>query len=390
MAITLTLGLLTGLSLGLNGWQWLAARRFPLHQTGQATGDQPGITLFKPLKGCDEHTVRCLESWFQQDYRGPIQVLLGVASEQDPAYALVQRLLAAHPPADARLVVCPDALGVNAKVSTLIQLHRLARHDVLVVSDADVQVPANLLAQAVAPLHDPHVGLVHCFYRLLHATTWAMRWEAFAVNADFWSQVLQGQTLWPLDYALGAVMVTTRSHLEKIGGFECLVDFLADDYQLGHRIARNGARIELCPIVVDCWSQPLSWTQVWRHQLRWARTIRISKPAPYAASLLSNASLWPALWFGFHPTAITCAVLAVCLSLRIATGMNLLQRMTRRPSPWHLVWLIPLKDVLQVLLWLLAFTGQQVEWKGVSYRIHRGGQFLKTSAAIDKAVGRKR
>lgn len=389
MAINLTLGLLTVLSLGLTLWQWLAARRFPLHQPGHTPSDQPGITLFKPLKGCDEHTARCLESWFQQNYRGPIQVLLGVASEQDPAWALVKQLLSVYSQADARLVVCPDALGVNGKVSTLIQLHRLARHEVLVISDADIQVPANLLAQAVAPLRDPRVGLVHCFYRLLNSTTWAMRWEAFAVNADFWSQVLQGQTLWPLDYALGAVMVTTRRHLEKIGGFESLADFLADDYQLGHRLARNGARIELCPIVVDCWSASLSWRQVWRHQLRWARTIRISKPAPYAASLLSNASLWPALWFGFHPTAIVGAVLAICLALRIATGMNLQQRMIRQPAPWYLVWLIPLKDVLQVFLWLLAFTGQRVEWKGVSYRIGRGGQLVKSSA-IAKAGDRTR
>jgi ceramide glucosyltransferase len=390
MAITLTLGLLTGLSLCLTIWQWLAARRFPLHQLDPAAGNQPGVTLFKPLKGCDEHTVRCLESWFQQDYRGPIQVLLGVASEQDPACAPVQRLLATHAQVEARLVVCPNVLGVNGKVSTLIQLHRLARHNVLVVSDADVQVPAHLLAQAVLPLRDPQVGLVHCFYRLGHATTWAMRWEAFAVNADFWSQVLQGQTLWPLDYALGAVMVTPRAHLEKIGGFESLANFLADDYQLGHRLARNGARIELCPIVVDCWSPPLGWRQVWRHQLRWARTIRMSKPAPYAASLLSNATLWPALWFGFHPTVIAGAVFAACLGFRLATGMNLLKRMTRQPSPWHLLWLIPLKDVLQVFLWLMAFTGQRVEWKGVPYRIRRGGQFVKASTTIDKPEDMKK
>ena len=379
MVITLLLGLLTGLSLALTGWQWLAARRFPLHLPGPVPDKQPGITVFKPLKGCDAYTRQCLESWLGQDYRGPIQVLLGVASESDPAVSLGQQLMAAHSQADVRLVVCPEALGANGKVSTLIQLHRLARHDLFVVSDADVQVPPNLLAQATAPLRDPQVGLVHCFYRLRTANTWAMRWEAFAINADFWSQVLQGQTLWPLDYALGAVMATTRSHLAKIGGFEPLADFLADDYQLGHRMARSGSRIELCPIVVDCCSPSLTWSQVWRHQLRWARTIRISQPAPYAASLLSNASLWPALGLGFHPSLIAGAALVVCLGLRIATGMNLLQRMNRQPSPWHLVWLIPLKDFLQIFLWLAAFTGQQVEWKGVRYRIGREGRLVKLS-----------
>ena len=130
-----------------------------------------------------------------------------------------------------------------------------------------------------------------------------MQWEAIAINADFWSQVLQSRSLKPLDFALGAVMATRRQHLQEIGGFAGLVDCLADDYQLGNRIARRGHSIALSPVVVECWSAPMGWAEVWKHQLRWARTIRVCQPAPYFFSLLSNATLWPLLWLIVKPAA---------------------------------------------------------------------------------------
>src|SRR5207249_3973973 len=170
------------------------------------------------------------------------------------------------------------------------------RDRVIIISDSDVHVPPDLLANVVAPLCDEGVGLVSCFYRLAYPATLAMQFEAIAINADFWSQVLQAQNLKPLDFALGAVMATTRRRLESIGGFEALKDFLADDYQLGNLIARKGGRIVLCPVVVECRESPKSWREVWRHQLRWARTIRICQPVPYFFSILGNATLWPLLW----------------------------------------------------------------------------------------------
>ena len=118
----------------------------------------------------------------------------------------------------------PQLAGANAKVSKLAELEKLAKHEILVISDADVRVPTDFLANAVAPLRAPEVGLVNCFYRLANPSTLAMQWEAIAINADFWSQVLQSQTLKPLDFALGAVMLTRRQHLAEIGGFKSLVE----------------------------------------------------------------------------------------------------------------------------------------------------------------------
>jgi hypothetical protein len=267
-----------------------------------------------------------------------------------------------------------------------------------------------------------------------------MRWEAIAINADFWSQVLQSRSLKPMDFALGAVMAIRRNPLAEIGGFEALADCLADDYQLGHRLVRRGYRIALCPIVVECWSAPLDWRAVWKHQLRWARTIRVCQPVPYFFSILSNATLWPLLLLAVKPPPLACAFALACCLVRILTALNLQQRLNhplplnlRSPetgrrfplspsegeragerglllpegsgaqsasngrgvlspggraspvqpphqapqtparAPLRYSWLIPLKDLLQAAIWLLAFLGNRVEWRGQQMRLRRDG-----------------
>ncbi len=152
---------------------------------------------------------------------------------------IVTKLLKEFPAPDAQLIVCEASQGVNNKVGKLAHLETLAKHDVLIISDSDVCVPRDFLTNLVAPLRDEKVGLVNCFYQLANPTTLAMRWEAIAINADFWSQVLQSQSLKPLDFALGPAMATRRKQLAEIGGFDAIVNCLADDYQLGNRIARS-------------------------------------------------------------------------------------------------------------------------------------------------------
>ncbi|MBI4326535.1 MAG: bacteriohopanetetrol glucosamine biosynthesis glycosyltransferase HpnI [Chloroflexi bacterium] len=377
MVLTVILGSLALISLALTFWQWLAAKRFPLHQRISDLTHTPPVTMLKPLKGCDAETVQCLRSWLEQEYPGAVQVLFGVASAADPVCSLVRELIEAHPQVDAQLVLCEETLGANAKVSTLVQLQRQAKHEIIVISDADVRIPPDLLVNVIAPLRDPDVGLVNCFYRLANPSTPAMRWEAVAINADFWSQVLQSQSLKPLDFALGAAMATNRSRLEKAGGLSALVDYLADDYQLGNRIAQQGGRIVLCPVVVECWSSPMSWREVWSHQLRWARTIRVCQPLPFFFSILSNATLWPLLWLLAHPTTPALSIAALCWLVRIVTASDHQARLTGAPPRLAHVGMVLLKDLLHAVLWALAFLGNRIEWRGEAYEVRTRGRLVK-------------
>ena len=381
------LSFLTAISLALTFWRWSLHRRFPLHQRAgkNAPGASalPSVTLLKPLKGCDAETKACLRSWFEQDYAAPIQLLFGVASPLDPACDVVRELLAEYPKADGRLVICAEALGANAKVSTLRQLEPLARHPLLIVSDADTHAPRDFVSEVAA--RAPEAGLVNCFYRLANPSTPAMRWEAIAVNADFWTSVLQAASLNKMDFALGAAMTLPREDLQGIGGFAALADYLADDFQLGHRIAANGRPLALAGVVVDCWEPPAGWRAVWRHQLRWARTIRACQGAPFFFSVLNNGGLWPLLLLtaaflgAGAPWAVVLA--GVALGFRIWSAQQQQARMIQAPAPWRYAWLVLVKDVLDFLLWLAAFWGNRIEWRGQSYRIEVGGRLRRLEPA---------
>ena len=376
-----TLAALALLSFALTLWQWLAARRFPLHRRVTDLSFAPAITLLKPLKGGDATTVESLQSWFNQHYTGQIQILFGVADAGDPVCKIVRELIKKNPGHDAQLVICAESPGANGKVSTLIQLERLVKHPLILVSDADVRVPPDFLANVVAALRDPKTGLVNCFYRLANPVTTAMRCEAIAINADFWSQVLQSTNLKPLNFALGAAMLTRRKLLEEIGGFAALVNCLADDYQLGHRIAQRGHRIALCPVVVECWDAPMNWRDVWKHQLRWARTIRVCQPVPYFFSILSNATLWPLLWLLASP-ALSKTLYAPLVALALLLMRIIIaQSLQRRFSPAHdnlaPPWLVPVKDLLQAAVWLGAFLGNTVEWRGQKMHLRRDGTLIE-------------
>jgi ceramide glucosyltransferase len=424
VVLNTVLGALALLSLVLLLWQWFVAVRFPLHRRLVNPSFAPAVTLLKPLKGADPSTEASLRTWFTHEYAGQIQILFGVASADDPVCDIVRKLLAEFPSKDAQLIICGQLTGANAKVSKLIELERLAKHEILIISDADVRVSSDFLANIVAPFWEcspgmesrlqpvlPPIenqngrtslvskienstGLVNCFYLLANPSTAAMQWEAVAINADFWSQVLQAQSLKPIDFALGAVMATRKERLAEIGGFTALADCLADDYQLGNRIARKGYRIALSTVPVECWSEPMNWTAVWKHQLRWARTIRVCQPLPYFFSILSNPTFWPLLWAAVKPLPISLSFFLLCLVLRIITALYLQHRLSTSPVT-HLssvallakeehatrntfpLWLPPLKDLLQTAIWLLAFMGNHVEWRGQRMRLRRDGTLVK-------------
>lgn len=380
--LTGILGALACLSSALFLWQWRAAVRFPLRRPGRGGPGLRPVSVLKPLKGCEGQTESCLRSWFLQRYDGPWEVIFGVASEGDPACRVVERVAGEFPKVDARLVVCDESGGANPKVAKLVGLARQARHGLLVVSDADVSAPPDLLRELVLELEPAEVGLVSCLYRLPVPRTLAMWWEAVAVNADFWSQVVQAKSLGSLDFALGAVMAMRREALERVHGFEALVDCLADDFQLGYRIARAGYEVGLAKVLVECRPDPMGWRAVWKHQLRWARTIRVCRPAAYFCSILSNATLWPLVLVVVSSNPIAWAIAAVCWGVRLAGALDLQRRLCQQWPPAHRVWVPWLKDLLQVAVWAGAFCGNTVEWRGGRLQVRSDGTLVKAAAPL--------
>ena len=376
MILSSVLAALAGLSFALGVWQWLVGRRFPIRTIQHKAGDfHPAISILKPLKGCDAETEACLESWFRQEYPGEIQLLFGVTSPDDPVCGLVRRLISKYPKRETELVIASPVLGTNAKVSTLCYLATKARHEHLVVSDADVFIPTYFLPTLVQGLAQKSVGIVNCLYIQAGTKTLPMRIEAVAGNADFWTHVLQAATLKPMDFALGAVMALRKEDLAGIGGFEVLLNYLADDFELGRRIASKGKSLEICTTPVECRAEQYGWKQMWQHQVRWGRTIRVCRPVAYFFSILGNGTVWPLLALT-TASSVGKIILLSMLALRMLGAVSNYARLTGRRE-WWVAWVTPLQDIGQAAVWFVSFPGNKIVWRGEHYRVNTKGELRK-------------
>ena len=203
-------------------------------------------------------------SYCLQDY-GDYEIIFGVSDANDPAVALVRRLITEFPERKIQLTVCPEILGTNVKVSNLLQMARVARYDHLLVSDSDIRVPADYIRRVLAPFEDASVGMVTCLYRGVASHTLGSRLESIGTSTDFCPAVLSARQLQGVRFGLGSTLVFTRKALDAAGGFEPLLDYLADDYELGARIARAGFEVSR----VRCCGRSLS---TWLHHARVPRS----------------------------------------------------------------------------------------------------------------------
>jgi ceramide glucosyltransferase len=339
-------------------------------------GPTPGVTILKPLRGLDRGARECLESFLTQDYH-PFQVIFGVFDPQDPVLPLLAELRQAYPHRELEVLVCPESLGLNPKISTLRQMEPRARYGCLVIADGDVKVAPDFLTHAVAALLEPGVGLVSCPYRAGPAATLGARLEALTIAADFIPSVATAHYVEGIRFALGATMILTRPVLESSGGLAGLADFLADDYQLGWRVAQTGLTVKLLPEVVETRNPGMSFKDYLAHQLRWARTYRVCRPGGYLAYGITHALVFSlACWLasGLAPGAL--GLVAATLVLRWALAYFSERRCLKGHLPLLAFGLLPLKDCLSFGLWLSSFLGSSVTWGDRRFHVTPEGRLV--------------
>lgn len=343
------------------------ARRDP------APGYTPPVSILKPVRGLDPHFREALRSHAELDYP-TFEILLGVADPGDPAVPEIRRLIDEHPGAPMRLIVCRRE-APNRKVAVLEALAAEATHPVLLVNDADIHVPRDYLRRVVAPLTDPDVGLVTCLYHAL-ADTWPARLEALGIATDFAPSVLVAPLAGVREFGLGSTLAFRAEHLRAIGGFAAIAAFLADDYQLARRITSLGLRVHLSKTVVATTLAEGSWRGVWKHQVRWHRTIRVSKGAAYWGIAVTQASLWALAAAAVGWWSVALVILAARSAAGLLTGIGVL----RCPATARLFWLMPIRDLGGFAVWLASLVGRTVDWRGRKLRLSRDGRILASDA----------
>ncbi len=350
----------------------VAAARFARRRVA-APPAQPAVSVLKPLYGAEQGLYENLRSFVDQDYPA-VQIVFGVRSPNDEALPVVHQLIADRPRSDIALVVDPRAAGRNLKVANLVNMLPAAKHDILVFADSDMHVGPDYLATVTAPLHEPAVGLVTCLYKGLPTGGLWSRLGALHINFGFLPSALLGEALSTGGGCFGATIALRRSVLDRVGGLAVVRDELADDHRIGAAVREHGLATVLSPYIVDTSVAEKNLKCLWRHEVRWARTVRLMAPAGFAASVVTHAvavALLAALVCGLSLTAL--GFLAMSCVLRWASAAAI-ARILRLPAAG--LWLLPLRDLLSFAVFIAGFCGRSVSWRDQLFRIGPSGRIL--------------
>ncbi len=354
----------------------LATRRALRRGGSIGDGPAPDVTIVKPLSGAVPGLRDSLEGFCRQDYPGRIQIVFGVHDGADPAVAIVRAVQRAHPDIDIDLVIDATIHGVNRKATNLVNMAARARHEVLILSDADIVVDRAYVRTVAAALSQPGVGLVSCLYVGQDDGTLWSRLSAMAINYRFLPSAILGKAARLAEPCFGATIAIRSETLGRIGGFAAFTDHLADDYEIGRAVRGLGLKIAIPAMTVSHICDESSAAELTRRELRSGRTVRQIDPLGYAGSFITYPLalvLIAATLLG--PTPIMLALVASVIAVRIAFKLVIDAATGARAGAW---WLIPLSDVLSFGLFVASFAVNRVGWHGTHFRVSREGALLHT------------
>ncbi|MGF6789838.1 bacteriohopanetetrol glucosamine biosynthesis glycosyltransferase HpnI [Paraburkholderia sp. 35.1] len=350
---------------------------------------QVGVSVLKPLCGAEPRLYENLRTFCEQRHQH-FQLVLGVSSPHDPAIAVVRRLQAAYPQCDIELAIDTRVHGSNLKVSNLINMAAGARHDVIVIADSDIAVDPDYLDSVAAPLADPNVGVVTCLYVARGVGGFWPRVGALFINEWFAPSVRVAHAMGSRRFGFGATLALRRATLERIGGFEALKNCLADDYWLAEHVRALGLQTVLSRVMVATDVIEPTFAALWQRETRWLRTIRSVNPLGFVSLLITFPTPWLLTSAGQTVSLATCAhapfaaVVASASATAVCVGARLLLhlRAARRARTfWRDLPLVPLRDTLLALQWLVSAFGSHVVWRGE--RMQLGTPSAERSGRLD-------
>jgi ceramide glucosyltransferase len=348
----------------------IAAAGFARRRAAAPPSAEP-VSVLKPLHGTEPELHENLRSFVDQDYPA-VQVVFGVRSATDAALPVARAVMAERPLADTALVIDPAGRGSNLKVANLENMLPTARHDILVLADADMRVERRYLETVTAPLHDPAVGLVTCLYKGRSSGGLWSQLGAMHINYGFLPSALTGAAMGVGDGCFGATIALKRDTLDRIGGFVPLRDELADDHRIGAAVRAYGGKVVLAPYLVGNVVAEASFLALWRHELRWARTVRAMVPFGFAGSIITHpvpVAALLAIVNGFDSPA--CGLFLLTLAMRWAAAAILARILD---LPRRRLWALPLRDVLSFAVFVSSFCGRSVSWRDQLFRVDPTGR----------------
>ncbi len=366
------------LSLGAMAYALLCLyAAYDLPRPSSGSGFTPPITVLKPVRGVDEEAYENFGSFCRQDYPH-YQIVFGVLDPNDSVMPVIEQLIDAFAAPRIQLVVNPKQLGANLKVSNLHNMLSVTEHEWLVITDSDMRVTPDYLRQIVPLLQDETVGLVTCPYRGTQPRSPAAVLEGLHMSCDFMPSVFVARKLQAMCFAFGSTLALRRSVLQAIGGFESFSDYVADDRELGYRVAQAGYEVCLAPYVVHSVLGKVSFTEMFKRRLRWARTNKVCEPKGWAGAFLMHGT--PLGLFFLLASRFNMLGWVICgmtLALRLLTTFLIAGSYLGDETLPRFFWLLPVNDGLGLLIWALSWLGSHITWRGRTLRLRWGGKMVQ-------------
>lgn len=359
----------------------IASVRFRRNQRREPDGDVtlPPVTLLKPVCGMEPDLEANLTSFFEQQYPS-FEIIFGARHSDDPALEVARRIASKYPLVPMKIVTTGEPLRPNAKVCSLVKMYAHAAYDYLIVSDSDVHVAPNYIAEVVRPLLDPGNGMVTCLYRGVATGGLWSKLEALGMSVEMTSGAIVANLLEGMKFALGPTMAVRRDALDAIGGFDPLADYCADDYVLGRDVSDSGRRVVMSDHVIDHLVINRSFACSMRHQIRWMKSTRFSRRAGHAGTLLTFAMPFGLLGLvsagALHQWALGIGLFGAAYVNRVVMAIVAGWGVVRDPKSLRLAWLYPLRALMGFFFWCASYAGREIEWRSDWYRLEQGGRMV--------------
>jgi ceramide glucosyltransferase len=352
-----------------SSWQFF--RRTP-RSSAASRNFTPPVSILKPIRGLDPDAYENFASFCKQDYPD-YELLFCIGEEDDPVVHVLQKLAHDFPEHRIRVLFGSGGKGSNDKVVKLARLVSEARHEVVVISDSDVRVRPDYLRAVVAPLANPKVGAVTCFYAPIEDKTLTESLQTIGMVSDFYAGILVARQLDGVKFALGPTIATTRTRLAGFGGYAAIENRPADDLLVGRLIAEQGYAVELLPYTILTVADYGSLRDLLHKRLRWIVVMRHMRPWGHFGLLLTQGLPWSLAAIAIHPSwGIALGYLGTYLVLRFAMTWMVGIWGLKQTSLWKKLALIPVWDTLAFLIWLTSFARNSIRWRDGEYYIRDG------------------
>jgi ceramide glucosyltransferase len=340
----------------------------------------PPVSILKPVRGLDPDAYDNFASFCRQDYP-EYEIVFCVGDRSDPVLPVIEKVIADFPKRNVRVLFGSGREATNDKVAKLARLSQEAQYETLVINDSDVRAEPDYLRRVVAPLADPKVGAVTCFYVPTDEKTLVQKLQTVGMYSDFYPGIVVAWQLDGVKFALGPTIATSRTRLAGFGGYEKIENRPADDLLVGRLIAEQGYEVRLIPYSVLTVADFQSLRDLFLKRLRWIVVMRNMRPWGHFGLIFTLGLPWSLAAIAIAPTAAVAGLfLGAYLGLRVAMTLQLAAWGLQQPVSGLGLALIPVWDAMAFLIWLVSFTRSTIRWRDRDYYI-RDGELVPVSVS---------